>query len=135
MRTIRWTPIGLSLAIVAASVSCGDSTAPAPAAGNVTVSLVTPHADDGVVRLTLFGPEFTDIQPASSAYRVYAFTASPTEVHVLVVGDLTAGAILTLRVNDPGKIGEYHGSVKEAASRSDEVHPVSTDYDLTFAAR
>jgi hypothetical protein len=134
MRTIRWTGIGLSLALLAASASCGDSTAPAPVAGDLTVSLVTPHADDGVVLLALFGPEFTDIQPASSAYRVYSLTASPTEVRVLVVGDLTAGPILTLRVNDPGRIGEYSGVVKQAASRSDEVRTVSTDYDLTFAA-
>jgi hypothetical protein len=114
-------------------LGCGDN-AIAPKPGNAIVSFTTPDADDGVVLLALFGPGFADIQPANGSYRVYSLAASPTEVHVLVVGDLAAGALLTVNVDDPGRLAEYHGTVVEVASRSDEVRTVVPGYDVTFAA-
>lgn len=136
MTTHRWIGLGLSLGLLVTAPGCGDNAvAPKPQAGSVTVSLTTPNADDGAVLVALFGPGFTRIQPASAAYRVYSLTASPTEVRILVVGDLSTGALLSLDVDDPARIAEYHGTVLQAASRDDIVHTVSTDYDLTFAAR
>jgi hypothetical protein len=132
MRTMRWIGLGLSLGLLGTGLACGDNPIASKPA-SVTVSLTTPNPDDGVVLVALFGPGFTDPQPASAAYRLYSLTATPTEVHVLVVGDLSTGALLTLNVNDPSRIGDYHGTVIQAASRSDEVRTVSTDYDLTFA--
>ena len=134
MRTKRWIGLGLSLGLLGTGLACGDNPI-APQGGNVTVSLTTPNPDDGAVLVALFGPGFSSIQPASTSYRVYSLSASPTEVRILVVGDLSAGALLTLKVNDPSRIGEYHGTVVQAASRSDELRTVSTDYDVTFAAR
>ena len=136
MRTHRWIGLGLSLGLLVTALGCGDNAvAPKPKAGSVTVSLTTPNADDGAVLVALFGPGFTRIQPASTAYRVYSLTASPTEIRILVVGDLSTGALLSLDIDDPARIAEYHGTVIQAASRDDIVHTVSTDYDLTFAAR
>ena len=134
MRTVRWIGLGLSLGLLGTGLACGDN-AVAPKAGDVTVSLTTPNADDGVVLVALFGPGFADIEPASASYRVYSLTASPTEVHILVVGDLAAGPVLRLNVNDPGKIGQYHGTVVQVASRNDEVRTVVPGYDVTFAPR
>lgn len=134
MRTNRCIALGLSLGLVVTGLACGGDTI-APKVGSVTVSLTTPNPDDGVVLLALFGPGFTNIQPASAAYRLYSLTASPTEVRILVVGDLSAGALLTLNVDDPARIAEYHGTVIQAASRDDILHTVSTDYDLTFGER
>jgi hypothetical protein len=136
MRTHRWIGLGLSLGLLVTALGCGGNDAVAPrAAGNMTVSLTTPNADDGVVLVALFGPGFTNLQPASASYRVYSLTASPTELRVLVVGDLSTGALLSLDIGDPARIAEYHGTVIQAASRDDIVHTVSTGYDLTFAAR
>lgn len=134
MNASRWTWLGLSLALLAAGTSCGDAPA-GPGAGTVTVSLVTPNTDDGAVLLAVFGPAPADIRPSSTGQRLYAFTASPTEVRVLVVGDLEAGPLLTFAVSDPGRIREYHGSVVEAASRSDAVRTTLAAYDVTFAPR
>jgi len=134
MRTVRWIGLGLSLGLLGTGLACGDNPG-APKAGNVTVSLTTPNADDGVVLVALFGPGFTNLQPASASYRVYSLTASPTEIRILVVGDLSTGALLSLDIGDPARIAEYHGTVIQAASRDDVVHTVSTDYDLTFTAR
>lgn len=136
MRTNRWIGLGLSLGLLATALGCGGDNAVAPrVAGNMTVSLTTPNTDDGAVLVALFGPGFTNIQPASASYRVYSLTASPTEVRILVVGDLSTGALLSLDIGDAARIAEYHGTVIQAASRDDIVHTVSTDYDLTFAAR
>ena len=134
MRTNRWIGLGLSLGLLGTALACGDNPI-APKAGNMKVSLTTPNADDGAVLVALFGPGFTNVQPASASYRVYSLTASPTEMRVLVVGDLSTGALLSLDIGDPARIAEYHGTVIQAASRNDIVHTVSTDYDLTFAAR
>ena len=136
MRTNRWIGLGLSLGLLVTALSCGGDNAVAPRApGTMTVSLTTPNTDDGAVLVALFGPGFTNIRPASASYRVYSLTASPTEIRILVVGDLSTGALLSLDIDDPARIAEYHGTVIQAASRDDIVHTVSTDYDLTFAAR
>ena len=136
MRTNRWIGLGLSLGLLVTALSCGGDNAVAPRApGTLTVSLTTPNTDDGAVLVALFGPGFTNIRPASASYRVYSLTASPTEIRILVVGDLSTGALLSLDVDDLARIAEYHGTVLQAASRDDIVHTVSTDYDLTFAAR
>lgn len=136
MRTNRWIGLGLSLGLLGTGLACGDNpVVPKPRAGSVTVSLTTPNADDGVVLLALFGPGFTNLKPASASYRVYSLAASPTEIRILVVGDLSTGALLSLDIDDPARIAEYHGTVIQAASRDDIAHTVSTDYDLTFAAR
>ncbi|HMA40829.1 MAG TPA: hypothetical protein VKP10_12165 [Gemmatimonadales bacterium] len=136
MKTNRWIGLGLSLGLLSTGLACGDNAiAPKPKAGSVTVSLTTPNADDGAVLVALFGPGFANVRPSSASYRLYSLTASPTEIRILVVGDLSTGALLSLDIDDPARIAEYHGTVIQAASRDDIVHTVSTDYDLTFAAR
>ena len=135
MKTVRWIRIGLTLALFAGSASCGDPATAPRHAGTLAVSLKTPNTDDGAVLLALFGPGVADVQPANSAYRVYSLIASPTEARFLVVGDLSTGPLLTFKVDDSGRIGEYHGTVLQAAARTDEVRTVSTDYELTFATR
>ena len=136
MRTLRWTTAGIGLTLLAASLSCGEPSAgPGPLTGNATVSLVTPNPDDGALLLVIFGPGAADIRPANASYRVFSLTASPEEARVLVVGDLVAGPLLTLSVGDVNRIGDYHATAVEVASRSDEIRPTLLDYDLTFAAR
>ena len=136
MKTNRWIGLGLSLGLLSTGLACGDSAvAPQTKAGNMTVSLTTPNPDDGAVLVALLGPGFTNVRPSSASYRLYSLTASPTEMRILVVGDLSTGALLSLDVDDPARIAEYRGTVIQAASRDDIVHTVSTDYDLTFAAR
>ncbi|HSD32617.1 MAG TPA: hypothetical protein VLB49_11950 [Gemmatimonadales bacterium] len=134
MRAIRWTRIGLGLVALAAGVACGGGDSTGPKAGTATVSLVTPNADDGVVLLTLTGPGLANVQSASSSYKVYWRVVSPSEVRAIVVGNLTSGAVLTASVDDVSKVGQYSGTVVEAASRSDVVRTSTSGYGVTFAA-
>jgi hypothetical protein len=133
MTPMRWTRIGLSLALLGVGLACGGSST-GPKAGTATVSLVTPNADDGAVLLTLTGPGLANAQSASSAYHVYWRAVSASEVRAIVVGDLTAGAVLTVNIDDVGKIGQYGGTVVEAASRSDVVRSSTAGYGVKFAA-
>jgi len=133
MRTQRWVGMGLGLALLGLGPGCGGSDSTGPVAGTVTVSLVTPNADDGAVLVTLTGPNLATVQAASSAYRVYWRLVSAGEVRAIVVGNLTAGAVLTVNVDDVGKVGQYSGSVVEAASRSDVVRASVAGYGVTFA--
>jgi hypothetical protein len=134
MTTIHWTRIGLGLALLGAGLACGGGDSIGPKAGTATVSLVTPNADDGAVLLTLTGPGLANIQSASSSYHVYWRVVSASEVRAIVVGDLVSGAVLTASVDDVSKVGQYGGTVVEAASRSDVVRGSTSGYGLTFAA-
>lgn len=135
MSATRWTSMAVSLGILAAGLGCGggDNTT-GPKAGTATVSLVTPNADDGVVLLTLTGPGLANVQSASSSYKVYWRVVSPSEVRAIVVGNLASGAVLTASVDDVSKVGQYGGTVVEAASRTDVVRGSTAGYGVTFAA-
>jgi hypothetical protein len=134
MNAIRWTGIGVTLAALVAGAACGGNDSTGPKAGTATVSLVTPNADDGVVLLTLTGPGLANVQSASSSYKVYWRVVSPTEVRAIVVGNLASGAVLTASVDDVSKVGQYGGTVVEAASRTDVVRGSTAGYGVTFAA-
>jgi hypothetical protein len=132
MNTMRWVAMG-GMALLGAGIACGGDKTTGPTAGTVTVSLVTPNADDGAVLLTLTGPSLSNVQSAGSSYKVYWRVASASEVHAIVVGDLTAGVVLTVDVDDVGKLGQYGGTVDEAASRTDQVRASVSGYGVTFA--
>jgi hypothetical protein len=133
MTPMRWTRIGLSLALFGWALGCGGGST-GPKAGTATVSLVTPNADDGAVLLTLTGPGLANAQTASSSYQVYWRAVSASEVRAIVVGNLTAGALLTVSVDDVGKIGQYGGTVVDAASSADVSRASLAGYRVTFAA-
>ena len=133
MTPLRWTRFGLGLVLLGAGLACGGGST-GPKAGTATVSLVTPNADDGAVLVTLTGPGLANPQSASSSYHVYWRAVSPGEVRAIVVGNLTAGAVLTVSIDDVGKVGQYAGTVVEAASRNDLVRTSVTGYGVTFAA-
>ena len=129
----RWTLVGLSVALMGAGLACGGGST-GPKAGTATVSLVTPNSDDGAVQLTLTGPGLANPQSANSTYHVYWRVVSASEVRAIVVGDLAAGAVLTVDVDDVGKIGQYGGTVVDAASRTDVSRASLGGYGVTFAA-
>lgn len=134
MSASRWIRMAVSLGVLAAAPGCGGDKSTGPKAGTATVSLATPNADDGAVLLTLTGPGLANVQSASSSYKVYWRVVSPSEVRAIVVGNLASGAVLTASVDDVGKIGQYAGTVVEAASQSDGIRTSTSGYGVTFAA-
>lgn len=125
----------LSLAALIGGLACGSDSGTNPGPGTATVSLTTPNADDGAVLVTLTGPGVSNPQPGSSAYRLYFRVVSADELRVMVVGDLSAGVLLTLGVGAVTSIGQYSGTFVEVASRTDVLRATLTGYSLTFVAQ
>lgn len=134
MSTARQIGLGLSCTLLAFGLGCGDDGSTGPKAGTATVSLATPNADDGAVQLTLTGTGLSNVQSASASYHVYSRVVSPSEVRAIVVGNLAAGAVLTVDLDDVNKLGQYGGTVVDAASRTDVVRGSMSGYGVTFAA-
>lgn len=134
MTPLRWIRIGFSLAILGASIGCGGGST-GPKTGTATVSLITPNTDDGAVLITLTGPGLANLQSGNSVYHVYSRVVSSGEVRALVVGDLTAGPLVTVTVDDVGKIAQYLGTVTDASARSDDTRPSLAGYGVTFAVQ
>ena len=135
MNSARSIPIALGLAVLVGGLACGSDSGTNPTPGTATVSLATPNADDGAVLVTLTGPGLANPQAASSAYHTYFRLASANELRVIVVGNLSAGALLTVGVGEVNHIGKYAGTVVEAASRMDQLRSALTGYSLTFAGQ
>jgi len=125
----------LALAAAAAALSCDHSpqtvTQPATNSTSLVVSLVTPHTDDGALIITLAGPDVESV--VSSRYVVYARAAGPGRTSVAVVGDLTAGPLLTVHLTAPHDAGVYAGRVDEVAQRTDVLRDTLSGYRVTFA--
>lgn len=128
--TLRFA--ALALFVIAAGISCSESpTAPAPTAA--VVSLTTPNTDDGALVVTVRGPELTDIQAVSSAHVVYSRYA-PQEAHVIIVGDVGAGPLLTVKLGAGHAISEYSASIEQVAMRNDSLRVSTTGYQLSLSA-
>lgn len=121
------------IALVALTVlpACGSETAP-PTSGTATVSFVTPNADDGAVLVALTGPGVRDAQSSSFAYKAYWRVVSANELRLLIVGNLAAGVVATVTVDDLTKLGQYHATVLEVASRADVVRSSTAGYGFTL---
>ena len=135
MRTARRIGLGLSFTALAIGLGCGGDGSTGPQAGTAKVALVTPNSDDGAVLLTLTGPGLSNVQPTNPSYVMYVRSASASEVRVILVGNLIAGPVLTVDVDDVGKLGQYHGTVVDAASRSDAARGSTSGYGVTLARK
>lgn len=130
VRRIQFLVAAIALAIAA---SCSDSQGPS-GPGIVTVSLVTPNADDGAIALTITGPGVSEVKPGTSASVAYWRVVSASEARVIVVGNLSSGVLATFEVPDLSKVGQYRVAVLEAASRSDVMRTAVGGYQVTVAA-
>jgi len=123
----------VSLAAVASIASCGEPTPTAtPSATTaLVVSLVTPHADDGALILTITGPDVDSV--VTTPYVAYARAAGLGRLRIAVVGDLVAGPVVTLRLNAPHDVAAYAGTVEQVAQRTDTLRDALTGYGVTIA--
>jgi len=121
----------IAVAALAALPACGNESAP-PTPGTAAVSLVTPNTDDGVVLVSLIGPGVRDAQAGSFAYKAYWRVVSANELRLIVVGNLAAGVVATMTVEDVSKVGQFQATVLEVASRTDVVRPSTSAYSVTI---
>jgi len=91
-----------------------------PTAGEVTLSLKTPNADDGAVAFVVTIPAPNEITGASAACDgcdVFSTQVSATELRGIVTGDLSAGPVVRLAVSQAGPNQAYRVEVLAVASR------------------
>jgi hypothetical protein len=127
----------LTLLAVAAGLSCGESaTAPPPPPPTAAVvSLGTPNGDDGALVIIVRGPEVTDIQPVVSSHLIYSrYTDNGREARVIVVGNVNAGPLVTVKLGAGHPLSAYTTSIEQVAMRNDSLRATVTGYQLSLSA-
>lgn len=132
MRTHRLHLLAAAV-VVCGTAACRDAVQP-PQPGSVVASLTTPAHDDGAVLAVLTGTTFGEVLPASTSYRVYFRLASPTELRVVVLGNIVPGPLFTVGVPDIRQVGTLQASVADVAGRADTARASLSGYALTLAS-
>ena len=136
--------------VVAAAGSCGGGdgggaptepppppsvqpTVPVAVPGTLTVSLVTPFADDGAILLDITGPApVTDVVAAAQGAVAHA-RSNGNATRVAVFGSLGGGALVRFSVPDVNAVQQYAAQVAEASDRASALRSSVTGYQLTVA--
>lgn len=98
-------------------INPGNPNAPTPgqpAPGWLSVVLVTPHSDDGVVQILVSGPTI-DSARTISGHGVATISAG--SARILAVGAVASGAVAQIWVRDTRIASQYAGTVQQAAAR------------------
>ncbi|MGH7520417.1 MAG: hypothetical protein ACREMI_03970 [Gemmatimonadales bacterium] len=129
-RALRLT---FSLLGAGAAAACADATSPpVPAPTAFRLDLATPHTDDGALVIALRGPEISSLEAASPAYLVYSRSGTAQETRIIVLGDLKAGPLLTLRIAPGHQLAEYTATIEQVATRSDALRDQLSGYRLSL---
>ena len=112
----------LMLTLCAAACSPNDA---APQPGNLTLTLPSAGGNDGAVVLVISGGPVTSVTPLQGSQAATNVDGAGT--HVMIVGNLTAGAIATIAVPDVSRATAYVATVEQVSDRStfallDPVH-------------
>lgn len=128
----RWRWSFVIVAALSASAACAnDPTAGATQAGTVMLRLTTPHADDGAVMFEVSGPPIDTAIAVNASLQLFTQRASGSTMVGVVVGEVTDGAVVTLRVPDVGAAAGYTARVLEVADRQNALRASLTGYALT----
>lgn len=95
-----------------------------PAPRELTLSLLTPNADDGAVRFTVSTAAPNRIVSATAACegcKVFYHAVSEVEFRVIVTGPLRPGPIARLLVSDAAPVSAYRIDVQEVAARNFQI--------------
>jgi hypothetical protein len=99
------------------AIACGDGTG--PVAGTLKVTLTTPNSGlDGAAIILLSGPAAPTSVSAGSGLTLWGGPVTTAAAKVIVTGTLSTGTILTLRVDDVNKVGQYHATLQQVAAGS-----------------
>lgn len=124
--------VALTLVALGAAAACADGTiAPSPSPTVLRLDLQTAHADDGAIVIAVHGPDVSSMAPASPGYLSYTRSSAPQETRVIVVGDLKAGPLLTLRIAPGHQLSDYSATIQQVATRTDVLRGDLSGYRVT----
>jgi hypothetical protein len=122
--------IGITLGV---GCSGGEDLVEPPVPGTLTVNLVTPHADDGALLLSVQGPVAPTAITAGAGLRLFMGSTAPTSsTAVVVVGPIANGTLLRVSVPNIRQASEFTASVRQGASSSLEVRSPA-DYSVSVS--
>lgn len=127
--TGRTTAIVAAFAFTLLGQGCGDDP---PVPGTITVSLVSPNANDGAILFNIRGPGISNVAPTSSSNQLFWRQTTNDEVKIIVVGNLTSGPVASLDVPDINDLAGYTTFVEQVADREDELRPSIDGYEITL---
>jgi hypothetical protein len=93
----------------------GDAVSP-PTPGTLTVLLSTPNHNDGAVVLVISGGPVSAVHAVGSLEVARQVDASGT--HVVVVGDVIEGALVTIDIPDLSRADAYVATLEQVADRT-----------------
>jgi hypothetical protein len=126
--------IALTAYVVCAMLlACTDGTTPSGADAMLVVSLNTPNGDDGAVLFTLTGPAFDTVQSLSPDYEVFSRIVAAERARVIVIGDLTSGQLVRLRLKGPRPASAYSASLEQVATRANARRADLAGYTLSVS--
>jgi hypothetical protein len=114
-------PLALLL-IVLLATACGQGELVSPhvpdmapaTAGWLSLTFMTPRADDGAVQLTVLGPAMDSLQLAGVAG---VASSSGGVAHFVVTGRVAGGVVARFWVPDTRRVSQYVARVNEVATR------------------
>jgi hypothetical protein len=130
MSYARW--IFAMTAVLSLGAACSDDPiGGVTQAGTVTLRLTTPHDDDGAVLFEVSGPPIDTALAANASLKLFTRRSDASTIVGAVVGVVTDGAAVTLRVPDVGAAAGYTARVLEVADRQNVLRTSLTGYALT----
>ena len=121
-------------AIVLVVVTCGDDGPIGPVAGTLSVRLTSPNTGaDQAILLTVTGPTSLTSATAGSGLRLFQPPLGGLETRFALVGRVSTGVtILTIGVEDVGRVSEYSATI-EGVARADYQLRNLAGYELTVS--
>jgi len=113
-------------------VTCGDGGPTGPVAGTLSVRLTSPNAGaDQAILLTVTGPTALTSATAGSGLQLFQPPLGGLETRFALVGRVSTGVtILTIGVEDVGRVNEYSAAI-EGVARADYQLRNLAGYELT----
>lgn len=106
------------------------ATVPTAVPGTLTIHLASAGTNDGAMVLVVSGGAVMSIQAVGS-YEVTSNTDG-AGVHLMVVGNLAAGALVRLQVPDISRASDYLAIISQVADRTNFGLVDATGYRVTI---
>jgi hypothetical protein len=116
------------LATLALLAACSGGTG--PTAGTLSVSLITPHLDDGAVLLTISGGPVDSVEAAG--HRVYSSQPDANTLRLILAGDLGSGTVARVHVPDTRQVARYTVLLSQVAARSTYAQRDPAHYTISL---
>ena len=108
--------------------ACSNSTG--PTAGILSLTVASPHKDDGGLMLTVYGGPVDSVE--APGYVIHAAHVADS-VKMIVTGNLVSGVIVRVHIPDSRQASRYSARISQAAARQTYVQRDPASYTVSLA--